>query len=120
MTLVLAVFAFLASACGGPSASEPASNDDPETEFIAPEERCDVDADCVVTDFPGCCACCSCSVPYAIRADALASQRAECADTDCAPIQEEAGCAVEECVGCPLEEGPFAAVCRRGRCVREP
>ncbi len=111
----------LAFGCGGSSASEASPNDDDsENHFIAPEEACDDDADCVVTDFPGCCACCSCAVPYAIRGDALEQQRAECASVDCAPIQEEAGCAVEECAGCPLVEGDFAAVCRAGRCLREP
>jgi hypothetical protein len=104
--------------CGGSSSTEPSASDDPATDFIAPEEACSVDADCVITDFPGCCECCTCSVPYAIRGDALAQERARCAMMDCAPIEEEQECAIVECERCPLERRSFEAACRRGRCVR--
>ena len=119
MSARLLALVVLCCACGSTTAdSTPA--DDQRTEFIAPEERCDVDADCVITDFPGCCACCGCSNPYAIRGDALETQRAECASVDCERAQEDLGCAVEECVGCPSDDRDFAALCRGGRCVRDP
>jgi hypothetical protein len=110
-------------ACGGEASSSPPAGDPGSAspaEFIAPEEACDTDADCVMTDFPGCCACCGCAYPYAIRGDALAAERDRCAEVDCAAAQEEAGCAAEECVGCPLTEERFEAVCRAGRCTPEP
>jgi hypothetical protein len=83
--------------------------------YVAPEERCTTAAECVVTDFPGCCECCDCAQPYAIRRDHLQRQRERCSAMDCAPRQEELGCAAEECVPCSSPD-ERTAVCHAGRC----
>jgi hypothetical protein len=93
---------------GGPTNEGPRDVDDD----VAPSEACRSDDDCTVTDFTGCCACCGCSTPYAIRRDELARQQDLCAIVDC----DFSGCD-EECAACPIEPLGTAA-CEDGRCVR--
>ena len=96
-----------------------ASTPDSQVDFVAPEEACERDDECVITDLPiGCCDCCSCSVPYAIRRDALEANREECAAMDCTARHEELECAIVECARCPLTDEVFHAVCESGRCAR--
>jgi hypothetical protein len=114
-------------ACGAASGREPAESSDPSgsassdpADFIAPEEACDGDDDCVITDFSGCCDCCGCAYPYAIRADALAAGRARCETFDCTEEWAEQECAIVQCEGCPVTDERFRAVCSSGRCTPEP
>lgn len=103
-------------ACG----SSTPTSEEPATDFVADSERCESDAECVISDFPGCCDCCSCSSPYAIRADALEEQQRACESEDCSQEHEEQECAIVECQGCPTTHETFDAVCEEGRCVRQP
>ena len=81
---------------------------------VAPSEACQSDDQCTVTDFAGCCDCCGCTVPYAIRSDALAAEQEPCTVIDC----DFSRCA-EECPSCP--RAPLGtAICESGRCVRHP
>ena len=114
MCVVLALFVVAASCA--PSPRDPTGSDalgaapasDPGAP--GPSEACTLDADCVMTDFAGCCACCSCVIPYAMRGDVLAQGQARCAEVECS----FAGCD-EECMACPL--APLGrARCEDGRC----
>jgi hypothetical protein len=78
---------------------------------------CAVDSDCVVTNFPGCCACpqCSKAPPRALPASSLAAQQAQCQTVACSlNICSLAGM-------CPPGEdaSKFLAHCRANVCVLE-
>lgn len=73
---------------------------------------CATDADCVMTNFTDCCACCECTKPpYAIAHAKLHEREARCADTDC-PL---AGCNTKKCPPCTPTSAK--AVCEDGQCV---
>ena len=85
--------ALVVAACGpattqptGPGAGNltPAPADMHQT-FTAPGDACTADADCVVTNFPGCCACPQCSVgrPTARSRSALATAEQVCTVAEC-------------------------------------
>jgi hypothetical protein len=87
----------------------PASPADPDT--------CQGDADCVVTNFAGCCACPQCSIgpPRALSRAALRAEQEGCKDAVC----NTARCGVAGI--CPPGEDAsrFAARCRDGACRLE-
>lgn len=74
--------------------------------------RCDVDDDCVVTTFEGCCGSCCQPEPYALHRAELQQRRARCPTMNCALPD----CAA---VRCRQGESPalFRAECRAGACV---
>ncbi|MEM9692003.1 MAG: hypothetical protein AAGA56_05640 [Myxococcota bacterium] len=118
---LIALLVFHIACVGAPptslSTSAPSEKEQPRAagapDLVMVEERCTEDSDCVVTDFPGCCACCNCSTPYAMNAQSLQKQKDNCALVECVEVCDE------ECLGCPFE--PLGrAQCDAGRCTRRP
>jgi hypothetical protein len=71
---------------------------------------CTSDADCVVTTFGGCCACCP-DTPRAVPASKLEAQRTSCARADCATCSDRIDCPKTEPVSA------FVARCQDGTCA---
>lgn len=78
-------------------------------------EPCRVDADCVATNFAGCCACPQCRVaePHARNRDNLAKEVEDCAVVECSLAVCNLGGM------CPPGEDAnhFRAVCQKTDCV---
>lgn len=120
--LALAIMLVVAAACAGRQTQPPrvfgpmrgeASPDgnDPNVD-PADDDVCTSDADCVMTNFTDCCACCECTKPpYAILHKKLHELEARCADTDCALD----GCNTKRCPPCTPPS--TKAVCDEGSCV---
>ncbi|MBX3160222.1 MAG: hypothetical protein KF773_29940 [Deltaproteobacteria bacterium] len=107
------------SSSGGPRTPKrqppPPSPSSPSTEAAAPGDACTRDADCVVTNFAGCCACPQCSVgaPTARSLAELARAQDQCKVMRCnTTVCDLAG-------ACPPGEAAdrFAPVCRAGTCA---
>jgi hypothetical protein len=83
----------------------------PVTTPPAARASCSADADCEVTNFGGCCACCESSA-HAVPAIALSQERARCAIKDC-----EVKCSPNtECA--KIEPAAaFTARCKDGTCT---
>jgi hypothetical protein len=93
---------------GEPDPGGGALNDDDDGSAT----ECQTDADCVMTNFTDCCACCECTKPlYATAHKKLHEQEARCADTDCALD----GCNTKRCP--PCTPPTTKAVCEEGSCV---
>lgn len=73
------------AATPAPSARAMAADQAPDVP--SPGDHCDRDADCVATNFPGCCACPQCSVasPVARSVSALRAAEAACRVAACDP-----------------------------------
>ena len=96
----------------GPPASSP-STALPSDSPVAPDQACSHDDECTVSIFPGCCACCGCVQPYAIRKDALARNEERCHRIRCAMDH----CQYKKCPSCKEMEAPRGATCRQERCA---
>lgn len=107
-----------------PTNSTPATNTNPANPPVtngsssptpaSTSDKCATDADCVVTNFPGCCACpqCSKAEPRALTNAALAAEQKKCTVVRCnMAICNTAGM-------CPPGEDAshFVARCRAGEC----
>ncbi len=97
----------------GPTRGEPDPSDPPDPPDVPDGDgECKTDADCVMTNFTDCCACCECTKPpYAILHTKLHALEARCADTDCALD----GCNTKRCPPCTPPAAK--AVCDEGQCV---
>jgi hypothetical protein len=75
-------------------------------------EECTTDADCVITNFTDCCACCECAKPpYAVSHKKLHTLEAKCAATDCSME----GCNTKRCPPCTTPT--IKPACDDGTCV---
>ena len=91
---------------GDPSAPPPppANPDD--------EQECTTDADCVITNFTECCACCECAKPpYATSHKKLHVLEARCATAECSME----GCNHKRCPPCTTPT--IKPACEDGTCV---
>jgi len=86
-------------------------SESPATTPSGARASCSADADCEVTNFAGCCACCE-STAHAVPAIALSQQRAHCAIKDC-----EIACSSN--IQCAKIEraAAFVAHCKDGTCA---
>lgn len=105
MKVALLFAIVLLAACGRSSDGAPA---------VANAERttCSADADCVITTFAGCCACCD-GAPHALPLHIAERERNRCAAVECRACSEGVQCAEHE------PEGAFVARCKEGTCVSE-
>jgi hypothetical protein len=115
-TTILFVVALAVAGC--PRVSSSPSGGSTRVTSGAPErslsERlCERDRDCVLTTFPGCCACCECGPPRAVSKGSVGESRASCEGIACQPCDPDVTCA--PCVD--PEEGGLRARCIRGDCV---
>jgi len=103
------------SASSGNAVATPAPNGSSRPPLGPATTACATDADCVVTNFPGCCACPQCSKgpPRALTAAALAAEQANCQTVTCEP--DTCGLAGM----CPPGEdaSKFVGRCRASECV---
>jgi hypothetical protein len=102
VVVVLAVVVVAVVACSG---SESAT----KTPSGA-RASCAADADCEVTNFAGCCACCE-STAHAVPVLALSQQRSHCGVKECAACSTNIACASIE-----RAEG-YVARCKDGTCA---
>src|SRR5262245_49358795 len=70
---------------------------------------CTVDADCVVTTFGGCCACCP-SAPHALPKAKLDEQQQRCASASCGVCSDRLACPHVD------DTSAFTATCKDGTC----
>ena len=76
------------------------------------EVECATDADCVITNFTDCCACCECAKPpYAVSHKKLHTLQAKCATSDCSME----GCNTKRCPPCTTPT--IKPACDEGTCV---
>lgn len=76
------------------------------------ELECTTDADCVITNFSDCCACCECAKPpYAVSHKTLHTLEARCATADCSME----GCNTRRCPPCTTPT--ITPACEDGACV---
>ncbi len=100
-----ALLAVCLAACGGATANSAPPAPSPDLGEASP---CTQDAECVATNFGGCCGCPR--DPYAITTAALKKHENQCAVVDCTMATS--------CEG--FEEAKlFRAVCRGGKCALE-
>src|SRR5512143_2010285 len=94
----------------------PAPEPAPAAPATAIPTQCTSDADCVATNFAGCCACpqCSQAEPQAVLRAALEHQQAECARTPC---HNEAMCGIAGMCPPGADAAHFVARCRDGACA---
>lgn len=102
---IAAVVLLLAASCG--------KKEGPPAVAVANPERttCSMDADCAITTFAGCCACCP-GEPRALPKEKVEAEQGKCAATSCLRCPENADCAATQ------PESAFVARCERGTCVR--
>jgi hypothetical protein len=102
--VVVTVLGLVAACAGNPPAGRT-----PSGGYVS----CTSDADCEVTTFGGCCACCP-DAPRALPKNKLAQQKERCAGADCAPCSDR--------LTCPhVDEGSaFVAACKDGTCAALP
>jgi hypothetical protein len=101
--LAAAVCLALAVACG----SSPPPGRTPSGGYVS----CGSDADCVVTNWNGCCGCCP-SEPRAVPATKLEEQKTRCGT--CAPCSDRLDCPKVQ----PISS--FVAACKDGTCAAVP
>jgi hypothetical protein len=79
---------------------------------VESDRACSRDEECILSTFPGCCSCCQCSPPHALRADAEQRLHDSCSQIKC----EAKNCLNATCVPCGSLAATVRAVCIEGLC----
>jgi hypothetical protein len=79
---------------------------------VESDRACSRDDECILSTFPGCCSCCQCSPPHALRADAEQRLHDSCSQIKC----EAKSCLTATCVPCGSLAATVRAVCAEGLC----
>jgi hypothetical protein len=111
---VLGLLACGPAAAPPPPVAPPPASPDPAPAEVAltGEDACTSDADCLVSDWPGCCGCAQCrGEPTARSRAGLEKAKDRCKVVRCRQTCDPAGCPPTE----PIDQ--FTAVCRAGTCA---